>query len=462
MNASPSPFSAHSDVLDAAVPEDAAGKERLLTELKNRGKAAVTGGAWPDAQALYEKALLCCGNADEANQKAILYSNIALVQGKMNHWPQSKESALEAIAVDPAYTKGWWRLGQAHASLKSFEEAVKALDEAAKLEPSNKALQKELNKQKENAKKDAAEKAKQQAAEEAAAAAATTKDSTTSTNSTSTSKERKTTTNAKKASSSSKPEPMQVDEDETKFTKSEHVKGYKIVNGKKTSYFHNELSEEAKALIGDIAPKKLEAAPSVPVSSSNDTKGTSAWNKAGKFILLLTRCLYQLYIQLHAVRSLGRSCVVVLSRSTLHQLDKTTQGRGKNEMSRLGRQTRWWLNWNRRRTRCRPPHRLRQPLSKPPKQQFRDTRALPWYEARSVTSTNCLSNWNGLLRTMETMPMGNSPSRTLTARAWWANPMMRQILTLITATRLSCGLFWKVLCISKAGETRCTRLSTVG
>jgi len=66
------------------------------------------------------------------------------------------------------------------------------------------------------------------------------------------------------------------------FTKSDHVRGYKIVNGKKTSYFHNELSEDAKKLIGDIAPKKLERVDveEEKKNNSSDDK-TSVWNTAG-------------------------------------------------------------------------------------------------------------------------------------------------------------------------------------
>jgi len=271
MNASPSPFSAHSDVLDAAVPDDAGAKSRLLEELKNRGKASVAAGRWPDAQALYEKALACCQD-DAPNQKAILYSNISLVQGKMNHWSEAKQSASNAVAADPLYTKAWWRLGQAQASLKNFEDAVKSLEEAAKLEPSNKALHKELTKQKDNAEKEAIEKAKREAAK---AEAVTEREEAVTTTSTTTKK-----TEVETKKSTSDPEPMQIDEEDTTFSKSEAFRGYKIVNGKKTSYFHNELSEEAKRLIGDIAPKKLEAIPPAPVEAI-ENKGTSAWNKAG-------------------------------------------------------------------------------------------------------------------------------------------------------------------------------------
>ena len=273
MNASPSPFSAHSDVLDAAVPEDAPGKERLLTELKNRGKAAVAAGQWPDARRLYEKGLQCCLEKD-TNQKAILYSNLSLVEGKMNQWSEARHAANNAVQVDAAYTKGWWRLGQAHAALQNFDEAVKSLEEATKLEPSNKALQKELTKQKENAEKAAAEKAKQ--AEQEAKQSEKANDPPPPVAST------KSKPAAQKKSEDAK-ESMQVDdEDDTTFTKSEVTRGYKIVNGKKTSYFHNELSEEAKQLIGDIAPKKIEtASPSAPTSGAGENKGASAWNKAG-------------------------------------------------------------------------------------------------------------------------------------------------------------------------------------
>jgi len=62
------------------------------------------------------------------------------------------------------------------------------------------------------------------------------------------------------------------------------LRGYKKTSdGRTTSYFHNELTNEAKALIGDIAPKRLGEASSdvkvVPAASSR--LGESAWNQAG-------------------------------------------------------------------------------------------------------------------------------------------------------------------------------------
>jgi hypothetical protein len=60
-------------------------------------------------------------------------------------------------------------------------------------------------------------------------------------------------------------------------------------DGTKTSFFDREISNDARRLIGDIAPKKLvdggsdggcggEGSGPMPMT----TEGTSAWNKAGE------------------------------------------------------------------------------------------------------------------------------------------------------------------------------------
>jgi len=83
------------------------------------------------------------------------------------------------------------------------------------------------------------------------------------------------------------------------FSKSDHIRGYKIVNGKKTSFFHHEQTEEEKRLIGDITPKRIDpvqfqqsqssltssaattTTTSGPTKIDNTNTTTSAWNKAG-------------------------------------------------------------------------------------------------------------------------------------------------------------------------------------
>lgn len=60
-----------------------------------------------------------------------------------------------------------------------------------------------------------------------------------------------------------------------------HVRGYKkLADGRVTTFFNNELTEEAKQLIGDIAPKKVEDPNKVQIKSVD---GGSAWNQGNTF-----------------------------------------------------------------------------------------------------------------------------------------------------------------------------------
>jgi len=279
--------SAHRDVLEA-TPDTDESKTKLIEELQSRGRAAVGAGSWMDAKLLYEKALTTCKSItsiEDKNRMAILSSNLSLVLKNMGSMEEARKAAVEATEVDPSYVKGWWRLGQALQSLQRSSEAVKALSKAKELEPNNKALLKELEKcQKkadEEAKllKEAEEKKKMDEAQKAMDATSVKTKATTTTTATTTSKVSSST------STTTTTTKMDVDDEEKIFTKSDAVRGYKIVNGKKTSYFHNELSEEAKTLIGDIAPKKLDASVDTTTTtaeaSSSTPSGASAWNKAG-------------------------------------------------------------------------------------------------------------------------------------------------------------------------------------
>ena len=66
-------------------------------------------------------------------------------------------------------------------------------------------------------------------------------------------------------------------------SKSDVVRGYKKTkDGRTTTFFHRDIDDEAKKLIGNIAPKKIDP---VKLKSENDpTKGDgSAWNKGGTY-----------------------------------------------------------------------------------------------------------------------------------------------------------------------------------
>ncbi len=75
-------------------------------------------------------------------------------------------------------------------------------------------------------------------------------------------------------------------DDEDLGLKKEQVRGYKTTSdGRKTSYFNNEMDEQTKNLIGDIAPKPIGSASSTPQPVQRTSSGTaaSAWNSAGTF-----------------------------------------------------------------------------------------------------------------------------------------------------------------------------------
>jgi hypothetical protein len=265
-----SPFSAHKDVLEAPIPVDSISRTVLLSELKSRAKLAVGGQSWSDARALYEKAIqVALAHNNNKNETAICYSNLSLVQGKMNYWHEAKLSATNATATDPTYVKGWWRLGQAHAALADYTQALRAFESALAAEPNNKALQKEMEKtrgllaQQQSNKTNTSsiiDSAKREPAPPRSAMSGTFAQT--------------------KLSSSS--ETTVIDLEGTEFSASEVTKGYKIVNGKKTSYFHNELSEDVKHLIGDIAPKKIDAVNSANLPETVAANGVaSVWNQAG-------------------------------------------------------------------------------------------------------------------------------------------------------------------------------------
>ena len=278
--------SAHRPVLEA-TPDTPASKAALVEELQSRGRAAVGAKSWMDAKLLYEKAVTIC----TPDKTALFQANLSLVLRTMGEMEPSRVAAQKSVDADAVYVKGWWRLGQALQALKQPQEALAALETAKNLEPTNKALVNEYVKvQKlveEEAKLMAELKLEQEAAAAAAAAEGTTQDqmmtdepTTTKTTTSSSSQPSKVSTMLAGATITTAPTQMVTDSDKNNNTKSDAgLRGYKVVNGKKTSYFHNELTEEAKNLIGDIAPKKLEVAPAS--KGTEPTDGTSVWNTAG-------------------------------------------------------------------------------------------------------------------------------------------------------------------------------------
>ena len=265
-------FGVHRDVLEANPSTDSE-RLSLLEELKRRGRAAVASKAYPDAKALYSKAIEIFPDNSNDRDKAILYSNRSLCEFQMNKSENARDDAEMATVLDPTYVKGFWRLGSAHAVRPNeTSQALQAYQSALALEPKNVALQKEVQKLEKRLEKEMKEK--ETAKEEEGTKQETMLPPPTIKSTTKQSSK----ISEEKKNSSNNTTTTTVD-DEKVFSASDHVRGYKIVGGKKTSYFHHEQSEEEKRLIGDIAPKRIE----VPSENetSQETKTTSAWNKAG-------------------------------------------------------------------------------------------------------------------------------------------------------------------------------------
>ncbi len=258
--------SPHRDVLEAS-PETDESKGHLVEELKLRGKSAVATKDWMNASLLYEKAITLVPD------EAALYSNASLCQYSMGHFDAAYQLAKQAVAKDAKFVKGYWREGQALTQLKRYGEALEAHRKGLVYDPTNKAILKEIEKLKKLVAEESErkrlleeEKARMEIDEDPSFDPATFPPPPPTANP------------PKKASTS---ETIKID-DEVDFTKSDHVKGYKVVNGKKTSYFHNELTDEAKALIGDIAPKRIEVAQEPAATNvDNGNLSGSVWNKAG-------------------------------------------------------------------------------------------------------------------------------------------------------------------------------------
>jgi tetratricopeptide (TPR) repeat protein len=289
-------FSPHNDVLNATPSTDTE-KFSLVEELKRRGRLSVTSQRYPDAKELYGKAIEVLSSivGDYQSQQsdlAVLYSNRSLCYLQMNQPTESYDDATSATCYDPTYVKGYWRLGQACMALKKKKEAIEAYKSALLLDESNKALEKELNKAEKQLVKDQEEAVRlekerndKSERDDASFVSKSAVNDKVSPKSTATSVSHSTSNLSSSANDSSASDKMimdDLDDQEGEFSKSDHVRGYKIVNGKKTSFFHHEQTEEEKRLIGDIAPKRIEPNQMpVVISSMQQDKDVSAWNKAG-------------------------------------------------------------------------------------------------------------------------------------------------------------------------------------
>lgn len=258
-----SPFGrAHGDILSRVNDKDLQPDDstRIVAELKSRGNAAFKAKRPEEAHLLYSAAL----HLDQQN--FALFGNRSAVNEMMGKGDEALKDAQSATAIKPEWAKGFFRQGKAFACLKRYRESTTAYEQALSLEPDSKMLKKSVSKARAaelKAKEVAAAKANSDAEKKTKVVMAPpTVTSVTSSSST--------TSNSSNSSSGNN--------DGADLS----MKGYKKTkDGKTTSFFHMDIDDTAKALIGSIAPKKMVNAPVDDPELM--AQGASAWNKGGTY-----------------------------------------------------------------------------------------------------------------------------------------------------------------------------------
>eukprot|EP00928_Gymnodinium_smaydae_P057955 TRINITY_DN4117_c0_g1_i1.p1 TRINITY_DN4117_c0_g1~~TRINITY_DN4117_c0_g1_i1.p1 ORF type:complete len:395 (+),score=129.34 TRINITY_DN4117_c0_g1_i1:77-1261(+) len=249
------PFAAnrHADVLNEN-PTDEAAKLRLVEEVKNRAKGAFTQKDMPSAELLYGKAISLQESLG-GKAEAALYSNRSMVRLNLNKVEGALDDANKCIAVDAKFVKAYHRKAQALVRLSEWDDAIAAAEAGAKLDPENKAFAELIEKAQKDKEKDKEDKAKLKSDAQDA---------------------RVVLHNASTARTPAVKKPAAEGDDSS-------MRGYKkTADGKTTSYFHTEISDEAKELIakqGFGKPQKLDT----PVEDKEAKGGGSSWNQAGTY-----------------------------------------------------------------------------------------------------------------------------------------------------------------------------------
>jgi len=240
-------------------PTDDAGKSRLLEEVKNRAKGAFQQKDMVSAELLYGKAIKILETCAESLREAPLYSNRSMCRLNLNKIEGALEDANACLAVDPKFSKGYYRKAQALVRQSEWDDAIAAAEEGFKLDPANKAFTELVDKAKQDKEKDV--KDKELLRSEAQDVSVQLHNASTS----------------RQAHKKVKKE----GEDGEDLS----MRGYKTTaDGKKTSYFHTDISDEAKQLIaaqGFGKPQKLEEGAAVAADEAKG--GGSQWNQAGTY-----------------------------------------------------------------------------------------------------------------------------------------------------------------------------------
>lgn len=247
----------HSDVL-SEEPTDEPGKLRLVEEVKNRAKGAFQKKDMNSAHLLYSKAITLLESLP-GKEEAVLYSNRSMVRLNLNKVEEALEDSKKCLNIDPNSVKAYHRKAQALVRLNEWDDAISAAEAGMALDPTNKAFSEIIEKATQEKEKDKEDKAKLK--RDAQDVRVELHNASTS---------RQNNPPAKK---------QNKDGDEADIG----MRGYKTTtDGKTTSFFHTEITQEAKELIAKAGfgkPQKLDA----PTEDKEAKGGGSSWNQAGTY-----------------------------------------------------------------------------------------------------------------------------------------------------------------------------------
>jgi len=233
---------AHQDVLNAEIPQEEDKKAAYLDELKIRAKGAFQTKDLINAEKLYSRAI------EVTDKEYLLYSNRCAVRLLVKKNEEALRDAKRCLNLEPTFIKAHYRKAQAMHRLEKWSDALEACTEGL----SHHAGNAEIEKLKEDIQKDwdadndRKEKLQQEANDLTVERA--------------------------------KPEPTRIpmtkpaaaekkgdsgSGDKGAGSTENGMRGYKTTaDGKTTSYFHTDITDEAKKLIearGGIAPKRIDA-----------------------------------------------------------------------------------------------------------------------------------------------------------------------------------------------------------
>ena len=124
---------------------------RAMETKKSEANAAFTANQYEDAVALYS----ACLSLDPSNNSynATIYNNRAAALIKLSRWTEALSDCDRCIELSPATIKAHLRRSQCHTALAQFEDAVRDLESALKLDSSNRDIIRQIKEAKLAAKK---------------------------------------------------------------------------------------------------------------------------------------------------------------------------------------------------------------------------------------------------------------------------------------------------------------------